>query len=179
MRILILGPARHGKDTFAECLSDLTGWTFGSSSEVVARLFGRDFLERKYGLKYHDLADCMADRYNHREKWYEACREFIGDDLTKLARTVFEEYDIYVGMRGRDELLSVIDYLDVSIWVEAPSRVGGNPDEEAIPENLIKKGDCHLVVNNDGTYHDLCVAARLVVAQMEEWHQTDYFNTGE
>ena len=45
MKILILGTARHGKDTLAELLNEDFGMTFKSSSEMANELFIYDELK--------------------------------------------------------------------------------------------------------------------------------------
>ena len=155
-RIIIVGPARHGKDTLAELLRDRYGWTFASSSHWVGEHFGREYLAVKYGLKYPTLQACLDDRIHHRDKWYNACRAYNRGDLGRLTRDILSENDIYVGLRGRDELQAVRDEVDLVIWVEAPDRVGGNQDSRQIKvDNLVRREDADLVINNDGTILDL------------------------
>jgi hypothetical protein len=49
MKILILGNARHGKDTLAELFNKYFGLTFMSSSQASADFFLYDQLKDKYG----------------------------------------------------------------------------------------------------------------------------------
>ena len=163
VRIIIVGPGRHAKDTLAELLRDRYGWSFASSSHWVAENFGREYLEEEHGLRYDTMEECLADRVNHRNAWYQACRDYVKDDLSRLANDILAEYNIYVGMRGRDELMSVENTLDAVIWVEAPERVGVDPDVAQIDtDNLITKKDADLVINNDGSILDLIVQLPLI-----------------
>jgi hypothetical protein len=155
-RIIIVGPARHGKDTLAELLRDRYGWTFASSSHWVAKHFGREYLAEHYGLEYDTLQACLDDRIHHRDKWYKACRDYNKGDLGRLTNDILAEYNIYVGMRGRDELKAVEDSVDLVIWIEAPNRIGGNPDARQIKtNNLIRREDADIIIENDGTILDL------------------------
>lgn len=168
MKLIIVGPARHGKDTLADMLDELNGWSYRSSSEFVAERFGMKYLEEKHDLKYANLAECMADRVNHRLAWYESVRAYVGDDKSKLTREILASYDIYVGMRGADELVASRDLINASIWVEAPVRIGHNPDE-VIGPNLITKDQCDIVIYNDGCLSDLYEAARELTTILKEF----------
>tara|TARA_Y100000817_G_C16848374_1_gene541021 strand:+ start:1706 stop:2107 length:402 start_codon:yes stop_codon:yes gene_type:complete len=122
----------------------------------VAEHFGREYLAEKYGLEYPSLQACLDDRIHHRDKWYEACRDYNKGDLGRLTRDILSVYNIYVGMRGRDELEAVRDYVDLVIWVEAPNRIGGNQDARQIKtDNLVRREDADLIFNNDGTIIDM------------------------
>jgi adenosyl cobinamide kinase/adenosyl cobinamide phosphate guanylyltransferase len=67
-RLLVLGNARHGKDTFAEILRDNFGLKFISSSQAAADIFIYDELSEKYDYKTSE--ECYEDRSNHRAEWY-------------------------------------------------------------------------------------------------------------
>lgn len=63
-KILILGHARHGKDTLAEILNKEYGMTFMSSSQAANEIFLFDELKNKYGYKTKE--ESFNDRVNHR-----------------------------------------------------------------------------------------------------------------
>ena len=76
--------------------------------------------------------------------------------MCRLTNDILAEYNIYVGMRGRDELKAVEDTVDLVIWIEAPNRIGGNPDARQIKtDNLIRREDADLIIDNDGSIIDL------------------------
>ena len=87
MKLLILGNARHGKDTLAELFNEHFGLTFMSSSQASADFFLYDQLKDKYG--YTSPEECFNDRVNHRDEWYLA----ICDYNKKL---LFIEFHFYL-----------------------------------------------------------------------------------
>jgi hypothetical protein len=70
IKLMILGSARHGKDSMAEILRDEFGMTFESSSQAASDIFLYDLMKEKYG--YETSEECFEDRHNHRQEWYEA-----------------------------------------------------------------------------------------------------------
>lgn len=69
IRLLIIGPARHGKDTLAETMRDNFGLNFKSSSQACSDIFIFNELKDKYG--YTTPEECFEDRLNHRAEWYQ------------------------------------------------------------------------------------------------------------
>ena len=102
--ILILGHARHGKDTVAEMLESIAKLSFKSSSEAALEIFLFDVLNDKYGLEYSDLPSAFYDRVNHRSKWFVEISEYNTPDPTRLAREIMKSNDIYVGLRSAKEI---------------------------------------------------------------------------
>lgn len=115
-RILILGYARHGKDSVAERLRDKYGYKFVSSSDFV----GREIIWEQWGKERYDSYQAMFDdRANHRQKWMEMIVEYNTPDKSRTARTMLERgYDIYVGMRRLDELKAARHLFDCILWVQ-------------------------------------------------------------
>jgi hypothetical protein len=103
MNILILGHARHGKDTVAEMMAH-HGLTFKGSSEAALEIFLFDVLNDKYGLGYKTREEAFEDRVNHRSKWYAEICDYNSEDQTRLAREIMETSDIYVGLRAASEI---------------------------------------------------------------------------
>lgn len=99
--ILILGHAQHGKDTLAGLLNKHYGYTFESSSVAAAKIFLFDKLKEKYG--YETFEQCYEDRVNHRAEWYNLIVDYNKDDRARLAKSILEQYDMYVGMRSNEE----------------------------------------------------------------------------
>ena len=167
MRIVIIGPARHGKDTFAMLMQAASDWTFESSTNWVADKFVRNYLAAK-GINYGCLQACIDDRVNHRDLWYQACREYVKDDKSAIAEGIFAEHDIYVGIRGADELEAAA--ADAVIWVEAPNRIGADADRQQIRDigNLVTASDADFIVNNDGTIEELAEAALYIVEDIKK-----------
>lgn len=126
-RILIIGHARHGKDTVAEYLRDRTGLTFRSSSPFLAEKVVMPELAKR-GLHYPTVDACYADRGAHRTAWAEIISEYNGKDATKLARAILREADCYVGMRMAREFEASAGLFDHILWVDATGR--GIPPED-------------------------------------------------
>lgn len=102
MKILIIGHARHGKDTVAKMIFEQIGLNYASSSEVANEVFIYDALKEKY--EYKNLNQCFEDRINHRAEWFDMITEYNREDGARLAKDILKEHDIYVGMRNNMEL---------------------------------------------------------------------------
>lgn len=122
-KLLIIGHARHGKDTLAEKIRDRAGLRFTSSSVFV----GQECIWPTWGSERYDHFDEMfADRVNHRKTWADLISAYNTPDKTRTAKTMFERgYDMYVGMRRRDELNACrkAKLFDHVIWVDASGRL--------------------------------------------------------
>ena len=122
-RLLIIGHARHGKDTVAEKISDKMGLKFTSSSVFV----GKEIIWPTWGSqRYSSFGDMFADRVNHRKTWADLISAYNTPDKTRTAKTMLERgYDMYVGMRKRDEFNACCEagLFDHIIWVDALSRL--------------------------------------------------------
>lgn len=148
--ILILGYARHGKDTVAEMFQSMFGLRFQSSSEFLAERIVFPALKNKYN--YESVQQCFEDRVNHRKEWFDLISEYNRDDPTALARGVLQNNDIYVGMRRKCELDACVQahLFDHIIWVDRSSCV---PPENADSCSVTK--DCaQYVINNNGSLED-------------------------
>jgi dephospho-CoA kinase len=124
MNILIIGHARHGKDTVAEFFHDNFGMKYTSSSLACAKIFIYDALKDKYG--YTSFDECYADRVSHREEWYNMIVNYNKFDKTRLAKEILRSgVSCYVGMRDRDEILACREdkVFDLVIWVDASERL--------------------------------------------------------
>ena len=150
-RLLILGYARHGKDTVAEMLRDNYGLKFKSSSEFV----GEECLWEQWGKeRYDSFQEMFDDRMNHRVKWMEMISAYNTPDKTRTATTMIERgYDMYVGMRKKDELDACreVSKFDFIIWVERP----GFPPETGSMDITKENSFWNYCIKNDGTLADL------------------------
>ena len=155
MKILILGNARHGKDTLAELLADRFGMTYKSSSEMAMEIFLFDMLKEKHG--YETMQECFEDRVNHRQIWYLSICDYNKDDRARLAKDILEGHDCYVGMRDLDEFEASKELFDVIIWVDASKRLGTSENTNKIPVS-----EADMVITNDGTFEDFKEKARLL-----------------
>lgn len=149
-KLLVIGNARHGKDTLAELLRDQIGLIFQSSSQAAAEIFIYDELKEKYGYKTPE--ECFEDRMNHRPEWYQMICDYNKDDRAKLAKGILERSDCYVGMRDRDEIKECIrqELFDLIIWVDASKRL---PLESSDSFN-IDQSCADIIVENNGTFEE-------------------------
>lgn len=146
-KLLIIGHARHGKDTCAEILRDNFGLNFKSSSERAAEIFIYNELKDKYG--YKDFMECYLDRMNHRAEWHDLICEYNENDKARLAKDILETNNTYVGMRSGVEIDACVeqDLFDLIIWVDASGRL---PEEPSDSFN-IDKSYADVIIDNNGT----------------------------
>jgi dephospho-CoA kinase len=149
-KLLIIGNARHGKDSLTEILRDKFGLRFVSSSQAAADIFLYDLLKDKYG--YNTPEECFEDRVNHRQEWYEAICEYNKNDKAKLAKGILEIADSYVGMRDREEIEECMKQglFDMIIWVDASERLPLEP----LTSFNIDKSCADIIIDNNGTYEE-------------------------
>ena len=121
MKLLILGHARHGKDTAAEYLRDAHELSFRSSSLFLAQTVVRPALAER-GLTYPDLEACYADRVNHRALWRELIEDYNAHDPARLAKAILAVSDCYVGMRTAREYEASRPLFDAVLWIDASAR---------------------------------------------------------
>lgn len=130
MKFLVIGHARHGKDTVARMIC---GWAlthtddelkFVSSSLFCAERVVIPYLEKR-GILYESVQQCYDDRHNWRGFWYDAICEYCKDDPARVVRELLAENDIYVGLRQRAEFFAArnLRLFDHVIWVEDPRKL--------------------------------------------------------
>jgi hypothetical protein len=151
VKLLILGHARHGKDTVAGILKEEFGLTHLASSESASTIFIFDTLKEKYG--YRTVDECFEDRVNHREEWYDLICEYNAGDPAKLAKQIVQQANIYVGMRSQVELAACIEQgvFDAIIGVMDPRKPLEAEDSMSI--DVTKHSD--LMIYNEGTLEEL------------------------
>lgn len=156
LKLMILGYARHGKDTVAEMYQKHLGLKFASSSFSAAEKVMVPYFASK-GLVYHDLATCYADRVNHRAEWYDQIKAYNTPDLAKLAREIYADNDVYVGIRNQAEFEAVRDegLFDYSIWVDRSKHIEAEPESS----NTLKPGMADYIIDNNGTLEQLRIRA--------------------
>lgn len=152
MKLLIIGHARHGKDTVAEILRDHHGLKFVSSSYFAAERVVRPALAA-CGIEYPTLDDCYADRMNYRAFWYEAIKAYNRGGTSRLAEDILTENDMYVGMRSATEYHASKHLFDKILWVDASGR--GLPPEPVSSMDIEFNPDEMVLVPNHGTLEDL------------------------
>jgi dephospho-CoA kinase len=151
MKLLIIGHARHGKDTFADLLKEFCGITSKSSSEAASEIFLYQQLKSKWG--YNSPEECFNDRVNHREEWYKAICDYNTPDKTRLSKDIINIADCYVGMRDKEEFLACKEagLFDLIIWVDASERLA---NESKLSFN-IDKVDADIIIENNSDLESL------------------------
>lgn len=121
--VLVLGHARHGKDTVAKILCDSMNWSYMSSSEFCLDEIIFPVLGPRYG--YATKQECFDDRGNHREEWKRLISVYNAKDPTRLAQQLLEKHNVYVGMRCVVEFAACVkkQLFDLILWVDASKRV--------------------------------------------------------
>lgn len=159
MKFLIIGHARHGKDTAAEHLRDAHGISFRSSSLFLAETVVRPELERQ-GIAYPSLETCYADRVNHRALWRQIIEDYNADDAARLAKAILAVSDCYVGMRTARELWASQTLFDVIFWIDASGR--GLPPEGEDSMTITFDPAWMVRINNGGSLEAM-------QAQLDDW----------
>lgn len=155
-KVLVMGYARHGKDTAAEMISQRYGLSFTSSSmfcaEHVMMPYFDMFVEDE--LRYDSVEECFEDRGNHRQEWYEQIRDYNRPDAATLGKAIFAEHDIYCGLRSRAEFNALQNSLafDISVWIDATDR--GIPPE-ANESCTVRPWMADYVIDNGGDEEQL------------------------
>ena len=150
-KLLIIGHARHGKDTVAEFLRGIYDYQFESSSVAASRIFLYDALKDKYGYTNED--ECFEDRVNHRQEWHDLIVDYNTPDKARLARDIMKENDIYVGMRSNSECEACLKQgiFDLVIGVFDPRK----PLEPETSFNINLWEKSNIIIPNAGTIADL------------------------
>lgn len=148
--LLIIGQARHGKDTAAEYWNKHFGLSYQSSSMAAAEIFIFDELKDKYG--YNTFEECFEDRVNHREEWFNMICDYNKDDLTRLGRAIVDKTGCYVGMRNIEEVEACKDkgVFDFIVWIDAGDRLP--PEDKASCTVTSQSAD--IVIENNGTQEE-------------------------
>lgn len=157
-KILIVGHARHGKDTLAEYFRDNYEMDFLSSSQAANEIFIFEKIKEKYG--YVSLENCFKDRVNRRKEWFDLITEYNKDNPSRLAKEILGRCDCYIGMRSDIEFYkSIADGLfDLIIWVDASERLPLEPIESM----RINKDYADLIISNNGTLDEFNEKAKTI-----------------
>lgn len=151
LKLLVIGHGRHGKDTVCEILRDKYGYSFESSSRFCSRKFIFNDLKDKYG--YDNEEQCYADRHNHRTEWYNCICNYNIPDASRLGREIFQEYDIYCGLRNKKEFHAMKNtgVFDYAIWVDRSDHL----PEEAKTSMSLEQWMADFTIDNNGTLEEL------------------------
>lgn len=162
-RLLIIGYARHGKDTVAEMLSDNFGYRYTTSSAICSEKVIFPILAPLYG--YKTVNECFEDRVNHRGEWYDLITEYNDSDRCTLARDIYSVSDVYCGLRNIDEYNALRNNktFDYSIWVDRSNHL---PPED-LSSNTLWPSLADHTIDNNGTLPDLTAKVHTLITKLE------------
>lgn len=169
-KLLIVGHARHGKDTVGDWFVR-KGYTFVSSSRFVMEKAVWPEFKHRAGRKpspnethllpftysawpdYFDQEECFEDRDKFRAFWFECIAAYNRPDRSRLGRELFALYDMYVGLRNHHELnaLKLHKAYDLAVFVDASERYPPEPSSSM----SIKPWMADVIIDNNGTLEDL------------------------
>ena len=169
-KLLIIGHARHGKDTLAELIRDKMGLAFTSSSHFV----GEECIWPVWGKERYETFEAMfEDRVNYRKTWADLISAYNTPDKTRTAKTMLDRgYDMYVGMRRMDEFVACAQakLFDHVIWVDGSQR---HPPESSDSNDMVP-GLADLYVDNNGPIENLHLFVELLQKKLHD----DGFDVG-
>lgn len=154
-KLMILGHARHGKDTAGDYLVKTFGFRNCSSSAFALEKAVMPALAL-LGHTYANAACAMRDREQvpgWRKIWFDAISAYNTPDPARLARELYIDHDIYCGIRciKEFEALKREGVIDYTIWIDASLRL---PPEDSssitIPQTV-----ADFTVSNNTTLADL------------------------
>lgn len=154
--ILVLGYGRHGKDTVCDMLRDDYGLTFTSSSMFCAEKVVLPYFNENPALpSYSTAKECYDDRHGstgdvqHRAVWYDAIRKFNTPDASALGRAIWEDNNVYCGLRSSAEFhaLKNSGVPDLVLWVDASERVQEKEDRSSC---TVEPWMADFVIDNNG-----------------------------
>lgn len=178
-KIILLGHGRHGKDVVADMLAAGYGLRHTSSSmfcaERVVYPTVKALWDRYNGASltrvpkpmipnYTDAQDCFEDRHNRRAFWFETIKSYNDPDLHRLASELFEDFDVYVGLRNHRELYAIEAraMADLVIWVDRSEHVPPESDSSC----TVQPWMADVILDNNGTLEQ---TAEHLQAIMENW----------
>jgi hypothetical protein len=140
-RLLIVGYGRHGKDTMADILEEITGLRYGGSTSWAAL----PFIARTLGMHPQKV---WESRHANRQFWFDFCNVLRKNDPLFLVRRVLKQGDLVVGIRDKEELdcCRASGWFKRIIWVDALSRI---PEGDATVK--FKPADCDEIIFNNTT----------------------------
>lgn len=147
LKIMLMGEGDCGKGTLCKFVAKKYGMSAKSSSEHACELFMFDQLKGEHG--YKTPKECHADRRNHRQAWYEGIYAFNKNKLTALGESLYSKYDIYDGVRHKDEFnaMKEVGLFDIAIWIDASVRTEG----ESEASMSVTKDMADIIILNNGT----------------------------
>lgn len=169
-KLMILAPARWGKDTVAELLEKLAGYKFVSSSEFACKKVVFPQIKNRFG--YTTPEECFKDRHKDdqmRARWFNLIQLYSKDDRTRLSKEIFEVNDLYVGCRNHKEFIPTMEQgiADMTIWVDASKRVKPEPKTSMTITREMVEQYPHYIIDNNGIEDDLRANVSRMIKELE------------
>ena len=135
----------------AQILHDTYGVRFVPTSQCIASTVIFPQLQSVYD--YATPLDCYNDRHNHRSEWFDLIDQFNKHDKTRLAKSILQVCDCYVGMRNAAEVDACrrARLFDIVVWVDARERVA----LEAPSSCTVSASQADYVIHNNGSLLEL------------------------
>ena len=104
------------------------------------------------GYMYDSPEECYEDRHNHRRLWFDLISAYNTPDKARTAREMLEQgYDMYVGMRSREEFEAAKGLFDLVIWVDRSDHLP-NESKESMQ---LTEADADFTIPNNRSLRDL------------------------
>lgn len=157
IKLMIMGYARHGKDTVADILVDSFGLKKEDSSQFAGKQVMMPYFRSK-GIEYATWEECYQDRVNRRQEWFEQIKAYNTPHEARLAREIYQVSDMYVGIRREEEFLAVKKegLFQYAIWVDAHKRFA----PESTASCTVTPKLANYTINNNGTLEELKTRTR-------------------
>jgi hypothetical protein len=101
--------------------------------------------------RYNSEQECFDDRVNCRSEWFNIISNYNKDDKAKLGTQILSEYDVYCGIRNKEELEPIRHLADHVIWVDRSNFL----EPEPITSMNITSDMCDFFLDNNSTLEDL------------------------
>ena len=151
-KVLILGHARHGKDTVGAMIAEHWKVPVQETSKWISENYMFRMLRGKYGYASHE--ECYEDRGNHRGEWYDLICMFNQHNPRRLAEAMLRDNDVYIGIRSTRELVAALPLFEYTIFVSNPRvEPEQNSSCDITQREMLSCCDHHIL--NDGTLDDL------------------------
>ncbi len=159
-KLMILGNARHGKDTVCQILHNEYDYNFISSSEAALDAVIWPSLRHTY----KDKHECFKDRVNHRALWFRLIEFYNSVEPTRLALEIYSQADIYCGLRSRREFEAAKSegLFDYVVWVDASQRREHEPSSSM----ELSRDDADFTIYNNGTLDEFKVQVKELLGYM-------------
>lgn len=153
MKILVIGLARHGKDTVVDYLSDKYHMNYMSTSAYYNKLFVYPILKNLYNYKTEE--ECFEDRVNHRGLWYDIIKTYNTIHNFQAFKDLLKTTDIFVGTRSQEEyqmFLNETEGNNLVLYIDAFERLG---QTEGLDSFSLKLTGDEIVISNNGSLEEL------------------------